>query len=91
MNFIQFKKDIEFALVKKYSIQIYYSDDIDFENNTINWKYPSYQIKNILIDKIIEELEIYFKNFKDFIIVMHLIGSELTHKIPIHLPSKKIE
>ena len=38
---------------------------------------------------IIQELLNYFKNFEDFILVMHLTGDNITHKVPIHLPQKK--
>lgn len=83
------KNNIEFALKKKYSIKVYYSDDIDYKKNIVLWKYPPYQIKNCNSDKIIDELLDYFRNFEDFILVMHLTGDNITHKVPINLPSKK--
>ena len=33
------RTNIEFALRKKYSIKVYYSNDIDYKKNTITWKY----------------------------------------------------
>ena len=82
------RNNISFALRKKYSIKVYYSNDIDYKKNVIKWKYPPYLIKNCNIDKIIEEIENYFKNFEDFILVMHLIGDNILHKVPIHIPYK---
>lgn len=82
------KTNINFALKKKYSMKVFYSDDIDYKKNTVKWKYPPYLIKNCITDKIIEELLNYFKNFEDYILVMHLTGDNIVHKVPIHLPYK---
>lgn len=88
MDISKFRNDIEFALKNKYNISIYYTDDIDLKNNNVNWKYPPYQVKNFFVDKIILEIENYFKNSKDYLIVMHLQGNDIIHKIPLNLPNK---
>ena len=85
------RTNINFALKKKYSMKVYYSNDIDYKKNTVEWKYPPYLIKNCITEKIIDELLNYFKNFEDFILVMHLTGEDIVHKVPIHLPHKKSE
>jgi len=82
------RTNIDFALKKKYSIKIYYSNEIDYKKNNIIWKYPPYLIKNCNTNKIIDELLNYFKNFEDFVLVMQLNGDNIVHKIPIHLPYK---
>ena len=69
-----FKKDIEFAIKNKYSITINYTDEINYENNIVSWKYPPYIIKNFIADKIISEISNYFKNFDNYLIVMHFEG-----------------
>ena len=93
MNLIDQKNllrdNINFALRKKYSIQIHYSNEIDFKKNIVIWKYPPYIIKNMLVEKIVEELISYFKDFEDFILVMHLIGDNIIHKVPINIPLKQ--
>ena len=81
-----FKKDIEFAMKHKYSIIINYTDEIDYENNIVTWKYPPYIVKNFLADKIIYEIANYFKKFDNYLIVMHFEGDNITHKIPLNLP-----
>lgn len=86
MNFSKYKKDIEFAIKNKYKIEVHYTDDIDYVNNNINWKYPPYQIKNFLIEKIVLEIENYFKNSNDHLIVMYFEGNNVIHKIPLNLP-----
>lgn len=83
------RTNINFALKKKYSMKVYYSNNIDYKKNTVEWLYPPYLIKNCTTEKIIQELLNYFKNFEDFILVMHLTGDNITHKVPIHLPQKK--
>ena len=80
------RDNINFALKKKYSIEIHYSDDIDLKKNKVVWKYPPYIVKNMLTEKIIDELINYFKNFNNFILVMHLVGDQITHKVPINIP-----
>ena len=90
-SLIKYKDLIEFALKNKYSIKINYTDEIDYDNNEIVWKYPPYYIKNFVIDKIIEEINNYFKNFDDMLIIMYFQSNDFTHKIPLNLPSKKIE
>lgn len=89
MNLSKYKKDIEFALRNKYRIKVHYTDEIDYFNNIINWKYPPYQIKNFLIDKIIQEIENYFKNSTNFLIIMYFEGDNVVHKIPLNLPQLK--
>ena len=66
MNIQKFKTDLEFAIKNRYSIKIYYTDDIDVDKHIINWKYPPYIIKNFVVDKIISEIENYFRNSLDF-------------------------
>ena len=80
------RDNINFALKKKYSIEIHYSDEIDLKKNRVIWKYPPYIVKNMLTDKIIDELINYFKNFNNYILVMHLIGNQIKHKVPINIP-----
>ena len=80
------KNEIEFAIKNKYSIKIYYTDVIDENNENIEWKYPPYIVKNYVTDKIILEIENYFKNFKNYLIVMYLQNEDIIHKIPINLP-----
>ena len=80
-SLIKYKDVIEFAMKNKYSIKINYTDEINYENNDIVWKYPPYYIKNFLTDKIITEINNYFKNFEN---------NGFVHKIPLNLP-KKIE
>lgn len=82
----KFKKEIKFAIKNKYSIKIYYTDMVDQNNENIEWKYPPYIVKNYAIDKIILEIENYFKNFKNYLIVMYLQNNNIIHKIPINLP-----
>lgn len=88
MNISKYKNDFEFALKNNYKIKVYYSDEIDLKKNDVNWKYPPYQIKNFLVDKIILEIEDYFKNSLDFLIVIYFQGQDFTHKIPINIPKK---
>ena len=88
MNILRFKNDIEFAIKNKYSIKIHYTDEIDYSNNDITWKYPPYAIKNYIIDKIILEIENYFKNSDNYLIVMYFEGDDIIHKIPLNLPKK---
>tara|TARA_B100001093_G_C25967228_1_gene651675 strand:+ start:148 stop:417 length:270 start_codon:yes stop_codon:yes gene_type:complete len=87
MNLTKFKNDIEFALKNKYDIIVHYTEEINFINNTIIWKYPPYVVKNCISNKIIVELENYFKNSKNYLIVMYLKGNGITHKIPLNLPN----
>ena len=87
MNLIKFKNDIEFALKNKYNILVHYTDEIDYENNEIKWKFPPYIVKNCFADKIINELENYFKNSNNYLIVMYLEGDGIIHKIPLNLPN----
>ena len=85
----QFKNDIEFAIKNKYSIKIYYTTDIDYDNNSITWKYPPYIVKNYISEKIILEIDNYFKNFNDYLIVMYFEGDDIVHKIPLNLPNEQ--
>lgn len=80
------RENIDFALKKKYSIEVHYSDEIDLKKNEVNWKYPPYLIKNVLTEKIIDELIVYFRNSENFILIMHLKGDAIVHKVPINLP-----
>lgn len=80
------KNEIDFAIKNKYSIKIYYTDEFKDLNDKIVWKYPPYIIKNYITDKIIVEINNYFKNFKNYLIVMYLESDEITHKIPLNLP-----
>ena len=89
MNIQKFKTDLEFAIKNRYSIKIYYTDEIDVDKHVINWKYPPYIIKNFVVDKIISEIENYFKNSLDYLIVMYFEGDKIVHKIPINLPNNK--
>ena len=86
MNISRFKSDIEFAIKNKYSIKIHYTDEIDYSKNNIIWKYPPYSIKNYIVDKIILEIENYFKNSENYLIVMYFEGDDIIHKIPLNLP-----
>jgi len=90
-SLIKYKDLIEFALKNKYSIKIEYTDEINYDNNEIVWKYPPYYIKNFIIDKIIEEINNYFKNFDEMLIIMYFNNKDFVHKIPLNLPCKKIE
>ena len=72
----------------KYSIKIYYTDEIIEDADYINWKYPPYIVKNFITEKIINEIENYFKNFEYYLIVMHFEGDDIVHKIPLNLPIK---
>ena len=54
---------------------------VDQNNENIEWKYPPYIVKNYAIDKIILEIENYFKNFKNYLIVMYLQNEDIIHKI----------
>ena len=81
-----FKKDIDFAIKNKYSIKIYYTDEINYEKNEIIWKYPPYIVKNYITDKIILEIINYFKNYTEYLIVMNFEGDNIVHKIPLNLP-----
>ena len=65
--------------------------EINYDNNEIVWKYPPYYIKNFIIDKIIEEINNYFKNFDEMLIIMYFNNKDFVHKIPLNLPCKKIE
>ncbi len=88
----KFKNDIEFAIKNKYSIKIYYTDEINYNSSKIEWKYPPYIVKNYISDKIITEIDNYFKNFTNYLIVMYFEGDDIVHKIPLNLPiDKKIE
>ncbi len=87
MNLSRFKSDIEFAIKNKYSIKIHYTDEIDYQDNNIIWKYPPYIVKNYIIDKIILEIENYFKNSNNYLIVMYFEGDDIVHKIPLNLPT----
>ena len=87
----KYKDLIEFAVKNKYSIKIKYTDEINFDNNEIIWKYPPYYIKNFIIEKIVEEVNNYFKNFENMLIIMYFDNKEFFHKIPLNLPTKKIE
>ena len=89
MNIQKFKTHLEFAIKNRYSIKIYYTDDIDVDKHIINWKYPPYIIKNFVVDKIISEIENYFRNSLDYLIVMYFEGDKIVHKIPINLPKNK--
>lgn len=82
-----FKKDIDFAIKNKYTIKIFYTDEINYDNNEINWKYPPYVVKNYITEKIIQEIINYFKNYTKFLIVMNFEGDNIVHKIPINLPN----
>lgn len=82
-----FKKDIDFAIKNKYTIKIFYTDEINYDNNEINWKYPPYVVKNFITEKIIQEIINYFKNYTKFLIVMNFEGDNIVHKIPINLPN----
>ena len=84
----KFKADINFAIKNKYSIKIYYTDEINDDTNNIYWKYPPYIVKNFITEKIIAEIESYFKNFSNYLIVMYFEGDDITHKIPLNLPIK---
>lgn len=84
----KFKTDINFAIKNKYSIKIYYTDEINDNTNNIIWKYPPYIVKNYITEKIITEIESYFKNFSNYLIVMYFEGDDITHKIPLNLPIK---
>lgn len=90
MNIQKFKTDLEFAIKNRYSIKIYYTDEIDVDKHIINWKYPPYIIKNFVVDKIISEIENYFRNSLDYLIVMYFEGDKIVHKIPINLPKNKV-
>ena len=87
MNLIKLKNDIEFALKNKYNILVHYTDDIDYKKNEIKWKFPPYIVKNCFADKIVNELENYFKNSNNYLIVMYLEGDGIIHKIPLNLPN----
>jgi hypothetical protein len=89
-SLIKYKDVIEFAMKNKYSIKINYTDEINYENNDIVWKYPPYYIKNFLTDKIITEINNYFKNFENMLIIIYFENNGFVHKIPLNLP-KKIE
>ena len=80
------KNDIDFAIKNKYSIKIYYTDEVSDENDKLNWKYPPYIVKNFVTDKIIQEIINYFKNYTDYLIVMNFEGDNIVHKIPLNLP-----
>ena len=84
----KFKSDINFAIRNKYSIKIYYTDELNDDTTNINWKYPPYIVKNYITEKIIAEIESYFKNFSNYLIVMYFEGDDITHKIPLNLPIK---
>jgi len=84
----KFKSDIDFAIRNKYSIKIYYTNEINDDTNNISWKYPPYIVKNFITEKIISEIESYFKNFNSYLIVMYFEGDDITHKIPLNLPIK---
>tara|TARA_A100001015_G_scaffold320383_1_gene446559 strand:- start:4538 stop:4801 length:264 start_codon:yes stop_codon:yes gene_type:complete len=86
MNIDKFKVDIQFAINHKYSIKIHYTDEIDYSKNNVTWKYPPYIVKNCITEKIISEIENYFKNSNDYLIVMYFEGNDIVHKIPINLP-----
>ena len=70
MNLIKFKNDIEFALKNKYNILVHYTDEIDYENNEIKWKFPPYIVKNCFADKIINDP------------VKYLLSPRLERRIP---------
>ena len=84
----KFKSDISFAIKNKYSIKIYYTNELNDNTDNINWKYPPYIVKNFITDKIVNEIESYFKNFNNYLIVMYFEGDDITHKIPLNLPLK---
>ena len=87
MNIKNFKQEIEFAIKNRYSIKIYYTDEINFNKKKLDWKYPPYVIKNFDVDNIILEIENYFKNSLDYLIVMYFEGEDIVHKIPLNLPN----
>ena len=80
------KKDIDFAIKNKYTIKIFYTDEINYDKDEINWKYPPYVIKNFITEKIIQEIINYFKNHTKYLIVMNFEGDNIVHKIPLNLP-----
>lgn len=84
----KFRSDIDFAIKNKYSIKIYYTNEINDDTSNISWKYPPYIVKNFITEKIINEIESYFKNFNSYLIVMYFEGDDITHKIPLNLPIK---
>jgi|TARA_B100000886_G_C20126990_1_gene368296 hypothetical protein len=89
MNLIKLKNDIDFAIKNKYSIKVYYTDNknINYNDSTINWLYPPYIVKNYVPEKIILEIESYFKNYNDLLIVMYFENDDIIHKIPLNLPT----
>tara|TARA_B100001287_G_C22448121_1_gene419141 strand:+ start:201 stop:485 length:285 start_codon:yes stop_codon:yes gene_type:complete len=87
----KYKDLIEFAVKNKYQIKINYTDEINYDNNDIVWKYPPYYVKNFMIDKILIEINNYFNNHNNMLIIMYFENSEFTHKIPLNLPNEKIE
>ena len=87
MDIIKFKNDIYEALKNKYTIEIHYSNCINFKEKTINWKYPPYKIKSTNLEYIVDEIQTYFKNFLDFVIIMHIFyKNNLVNKIPLNIP-----
>jgi hypothetical protein len=84
----KFKSDIDFAIKNKYSIKIYYTNEVEDDTYNISWKYPPYIVKNFITCKIINEIKSYFKNFNSYLIVMYFEGDDITHKIPLNLPIK---
>ena len=92
LNTKKFYKDIEFAIKNNYVIKIFYTKEINYDlDNKIIWKYPPYLVKNCIIEKIINEIDNYFKNSNDYLIVMYFEGDDIIHKIPLNLPIEKIE
>lgn len=86
MDFRKFIKEIQYAIDNNYMIEIEYSDDYSLEDHIINWKYPVYKIKSRNINKIIQNLNKYFVNYDNYIIIMILKNKDIKHKIPIYLP-----
>ena len=68
MNLVQLKKLFSYLIKNNKKFKILYSDDIDYNNITIQWKYPPYYPRHYIVNLVVKEINEFIERKKDFFI-----------------------
>ena len=91
MNLAQLKKLFSYLIKNNIKFKILYSDDIDYENISISWKYPPYYPRHYIVSSIVKEINEFIERKKDYFIklVFESIDNN-ENSVVLNLPWKLI-
>ena len=80
MNLAQMKKIFSYLIKNNLKFKLLYSDDIDYKNVSIRWKYPPYYPRYYNINSLTKEINEFIDRKKDFFIKLIFESIDNTEK-----------